>query len=62
MEFELHRLFEPGEDANAVAQVRQLAMRDGDARADAGRAEPFPLEQNVVDVYGIQPRQIRGAV
>src|SRR5271163_1746619 len=45
--FEIDRTFEPGERAENVLAFGDLAMRDGDAVADPGRAEPLPLQKRV---------------
>ncbi len=44
--FEIHRPLQPREQAEHVAELRQLAVRSGDAVADAGGAELLPLQQD----------------
>ena len=47
---EVDRLGEAREDADDALQPLQLAMRNGDAMAEPGRAEPLALQQDVEDV------------
>src|SRR5690606_30754218 len=47
---EIERLRQTREQAENARQAGQLAMRDGDAVADAGRAELLPLEQRLEDL------------
>jgi len=44
---EIHGRFQPCEHAGDMLDADDLAVRDGDAIADAGRAEPFPLQDGL---------------
>ncbi len=46
---EINRLGEPGEQPVDAGDGRQLAMRDGDALADAGGTQLFALQQGLED-------------
>ena len=53
---------EPGEDAEDAVAFGELAVRDGDAVADSGRAQPLALQQRVEDFARRQARDLRGAL
>ena len=44
--FEIHRPLQPREQAEHIGELGELAVRNGDAVADAGGAELFTLQQN----------------
>ncbi len=46
---EIDRPLQPREQAEHLAELGQLAVRDGDAIADAGRAELLALQQDFQD-------------
>ena len=46
---EIDRLVQPREQAEQPTELRQLAVRNGDAIADAGRAELLALQQHFED-------------
>ena len=48
--FEIDRALEPGEDAENLLAFGELAVRNGDAVADPGRAEPLALQDRVEDL------------
>lgn len=47
---EIDRLLQPSKDADDRMDVSQLAVGNGDAVADAGRAQAFALQDNVEDL------------
>ena len=47
---EIDRLREPREQAEDAVEARELAVRDGDAAADAGRAELLALQKRIEDL------------
>ncbi len=54
---EIDRPVEPREQAEQAVETRQLAVRDGDALPDPGRAQPLALEQRVEDRPLVERRQ-----
>src|SRR5262245_32434548 len=59
--FELHRTVEPGEQAEQMVELGQLAVRYGYAVADSGRAELLALQQNLEDRALALPGELGGA-
>ena len=60
---EIDRLVEPRREPEQVREPGELAVRDGDALADAGRAEALALQQRVEDgalVEAGEARRMRG--
>ena len=47
---EIDRPVEPGEDPEDVRAFGELAVRDGDAVADPGRAEALALQERIEDL------------
>ena len=47
---EIDRALEPREDAENLLALGELAMRNGDAVADPGRAEPLALQDRIEDL------------
>ena len=60
--FEIDRLFKPGKQPVQALKFGQLAVRNGDALAHAGCAEPFALEQHVEDLALVETRNCGGPV
>src|SRR5262249_10647609 len=58
---ELDRPIEPGEQPEQPFELRQLAMRDGDAVADAGGAELLALLQDLEDLALALAGELGGA-
>src|SRR6476659_10761525 len=59
---EIDRLGKPRADAGDALQPSELAVRDGNALAKPGRAEPLALQERVEDVALLQtcePRRAR---
>ena len=50
-----------GEDADDALQALKLAMRNGDAVAEPGRAQPLALQQDIEDVALLKPGETGGA-
>ena len=59
---EIDRPLEPGEDAENALALGELAVRNGDAVADAGRAEPLALQDRIEDLARRQARDQRRAL
>ena len=57
---EIDRAREPRKDADQPVERAQLAVRDGDALADAGRAQALALQQRVEDLALGKPGEPRG--
>ena len=57
---EVDRLVEAREQAEQAVELRQLAVRDGDAVADAGRAEALALQQRLEDRALVEAGEARG--
>ena len=47
---EIDRLGKPRANSDDVLQPGELAVRNGDALAEAGRAKPLTLQQRVEDI------------
>ena len=59
---EIDRALEPGEDAENMLAFGELAVRDGDAVADPGRAEPLALQDRIEDLARRQAGDERRAL
>ena len=53
---EIDRLGKPREDADDALQPGELAVGNGDALAEPGRAQPLALQQHVEDVALLEAR------
>ena len=58
---EIDGLGEAGADTGDALQPGELAVRNGDALAEASRAEPLTLEQRVENIALRQTGEPRGA-
>src|SRR5262245_29057188 len=58
--FEIDRPLQAGKNAEQLAELRQLAMRNGNTVADAGRAELLTLHENLEDRALALAGQFRG--
>src|ERR1700730_12964877 len=54
---EIDRAREPREQAEQLVELGELAVRNGDPVADAGRAELLPLQQNLENGALVLPAQ-----
>src|SRR5687768_17120414 len=57
---EIDRLFQAGDEAEDPIQPGKLAMRDGDAVADPGRAEALALQQRLENLVRAAPDEPPG--
>src|SRR5215207_9456790 len=58
--FEVDRSFEARKEAEDPGDPGELAVRDGDAVADPGGAEPFALEEDIEELALADPREAGG--
>ena len=59
---EVDRLIQPREHGHDLVQRRYAPMRNGDAAADAGGAQPLALQQRIQDVARVEPGELGGAL
>jgi len=57
---EIDRVAEPREQAHRLGERRHAAVRDGDAAADAGRAEPLAFQQAVEEAAFVELEEAGG--